>query len=145
MKSWAAVFVSLPILMVLLHLAARLWPKRAGYRYLRRRLARRGIETRQISPACIRALVDDAHDYATTACRQPSGTRGAAATVAHFEFERTLRLHACVVHALVTGKTAAEADAEEADPESWHRCRAILRRHDLPMPISHDAIVELSQ
>lgn len=57
MNNWAAVLAGLLILMVLLHGAARLWPKRAGYHYLRYNLARRGIKTARIPPECIHAFV----------------------------------------------------------------------------------------
>lgn len=110
MNNWAAVLAGLLILMVLMHLAARLWPKRAGYRYLKYNLARRGIRTAQIPPDCIRAFVDEAYDYARLVCTPAAGVPRAAARVDHFEFERMLRIHCFVIHSLLTGRMGGAAD-----------------------------------
>lgn len=142
MSHWAAALTGLLLLIVLMHAAARLWPKRAGYRYLRHSLSRRGIKTAQIPSDCIWALVEDAHDYAHIVCAPDSQRGGTMGTILHFEFERTLRIYSVIIHAVMTGKVAAETDTAD-----WVRCRAILSRHDLPMPAPapQDAVAELSQ
>jgi len=107
MNTWVAVSEGLLAALFLMHAAARLWPKSAGYHYLRYNLSRRGIT--QIPPECIREFVDDAHDYACAVCT----SRGIPGRIPHFEFERMLRVHSFVIHALLTGRTAAEMHAAE--------------------------------
>ena len=168
MKTWAAVSEALLIGVVSIHAAALLWPKRAGYYYLRYDLSRRGIQIKGIPPECIRDFVDDALDYARTVSAPASRPAETLRTLVYFEFERMLRNHSCVVHALLTGRTAAEVDAigelircemlragvnpsgNTADCQrienevrtgmSWDRHRAILCRYDLPTPVSRVAI-----
>ncbi len=145
MKTWVVVCEVLPMTVVLLHAAARLWPRRAGYYYLRYSLSRRGIQIKEIPSECIFALVEDALDHARTACA--SGSRpGATAdhTVPHVEFERMLRTHCVVVHALLTGTKTAEVNVVEKQrigtDVSWERQRTILCRYNLPVPASQIAI-----
>ena len=105
MRTWAAVCEGLLLAIVLMHAATRLWPKRAGCHYLRYELSRRGIRIEEIPPGCIREFVDDAHDYARSV--------GTPRRVPHFEFERMLRVHSFVMHAVLTGRTAGQVHAVE--------------------------------
>jgi hypothetical protein len=170
MKTWSVVSEVLLIGFVFMHAAARLWPKAAGYYYLRYDLSRRGIRIKEIPPECLRDFVVDALEYARAVSSPASRPGATGRTVAHFEFERMLRVHSVVVHALLTGRTAAEVDAVEVrqltrcemrragvNPssnavacqlienevrtgKSWDRHRAILCRYDLPTPLARTAV-----
>ena len=159
-----AVVVSAVVLMgfVLMPLPAVLWPKRVGHYYLRYRLSRRGVRSRDIPHACTGEFVDDAFHYSRKVTSPPSRPGASEPRIPDFEFERMLRIHCCVVHALLTGRTAADVDektvtrglirsemlraginaADVADCQrieneartgkSWDRHRAVLSRYDLP-------------
>ena len=122
MNNWAAVLAGLLILMVLMHVAARLWPKRVGYRYLRYNLARRGIRSAQIPPECIRAFVDEAYDYSCAVSAPASRGR-----IAHFEFERMLRIHSFVIHSLMTGRINTEEDGGAQGVEDEALMQELIR------------------
>jgi hypothetical protein len=173
MNNWAALFAGLMVVIGLLHVAARLWPKRAGFHYLRLLLSRRGFDRTQIPPECIRAFVDDAYGYARIACAPGLRTRRAVGRIADFEFERVLCVQAFVIHAILTGKAREEetlmrelirsemlrAGVEPFEDVAsfatmqdevragscWDRYRAILRRYDLLIPTSGIATAELNQ
>jgi hypothetical protein len=174
MTTWAAVSGGLVIGLVLMPLPAVLWPRRAGYYYLRYHLSRRGIRTREIPPACLREFVADAFHYSRTVASRPSRPGSIEPRIPDFEFERMLRMHCFVVHALFTGRTAADdhahlrelirtemlraglspsvdaADRQRIENEvhagrGWDRHRAILSRYDLPQPLARSAMGQLTQ
>jgi hypothetical protein len=165
MSTGAAVSAVVLTGFVLMPLPAVLWPKRVGHYYLRYHLSRRGVRVRHIPHACIREFVDDAFHYSRAVSTPPSRPGAIEPRIPDFEFERMLRIHCCVVHALLTGRAAANVDDETvtrplirsemlragiktsdvADCQriehevgtgrSWDRHRAILSRHDLPQPM----------
>jgi hypothetical protein len=110
MKTGATALELLLIIIVGLHVGALLWPKRAGYHYLRYDLSKRGIRIRQIPPACLHEFVDDALHYARTVSAAVARSGKGEHRISYVEFERMLRIHSFVVHALLTGRTAAELD-----------------------------------
>jgi hypothetical protein len=166
MKTWIVAGEVLLMGFVFMHAATRLWPKTAGYHYLRYDLSRRGIRIKEIPAECIRDFVGDALEYARTVCAPAAQSGATGRPIAYFEFERMLRNHSVVVHALLTGRTAVELDAVEmrelircemrragVNPatdtaqcqlieseartgRSWDRHRAILCRYDLSAPLT---------
>lgn len=131
MTAWIAGASVLLMAIVLMHAASLLWPKRAGSLYLRRNLSTRGIPVGQIPPACIGSFVDDAHQYARAVCAGASGSHGTPGRVPHFEFERMLRVHAFVIHALLTGRTSAAECAADDEPLIQEHIRSEMLRAGL--------------
>ena len=174
MTTWTVVSGGLVIGLVLMPLPAILWPRRAGYYYLRYHLSRRGIRTREIPPACLREFVADAFHYSRTVATAPTRPGSIESRIADFEFERMLRIHCFVVHALFTGRTATDdhahvrelvrsellragirpsvdgSDRQRIEQEvragrSWDRHRAILSRYELPQRLPRSVIGQLTQ
>lgn len=108
MRTWVAVSQAVLVGFVLMPLPAILWPRRAGYHYLRFHLSRKGIRGRQIPRECLHEFVNDALQY-SRAVAVPAARPGRfEPRLSEFEFERMLRIHCFVVHALLTGRTAAD-------------------------------------
>ena len=130
MKTWAAVSEGVLVGIVFMHAATRLWPKTAGFHYLRYNLSRKGVRGSDIPPECVRELVDDAFNHAHGVCNPGPGPGKTEGRIHYFEFERMLRIHSSGVQAVLTGRS-----------ESWDRQRAILARYDLPAT-TPQAIIE---
>jgi hypothetical protein len=113
MTAWTAVGEGLVIAFVLMPVPAILWPRRAGYHYLRYHLSRRGVHRKEIPRACIHEFVDDALTYARDVSPLGPAARHSERRIPDFEFERMLRIHSFVIHAVLTGRTAADVHAEE--------------------------------
>jgi hypothetical protein len=159
---------------VLMPLPAVLWPKKVGHYYLRYHLSRRGIRSKDVPHACLREFVDDAFHYSRAVSTPPSRPGTSEPRIPDFEFERMLRIHCGVVHALLTGRAAAHVDdkavtrplirsemlragtresdvaecqrieSEVRTGKSWDRHRAILSRYDLPQPMSRTGVGQLT-
>ena len=108
MSVGAAVSGALVAGFVLMPLPAILWPRRAGYRYLRYHLSRKGIRATQIPRECLHEFVNDALQYSRAVAVPASRPGRFEPCLPDFEFERMLRIHSFVVHALLSGRTAAD-------------------------------------